>query len=641
MERAAPVMTWSSDRSNWRVDVRVATLRRWLLGEENDSALPEYLDRALRPMAAVTELIYLCESILDGRDPPRPSDRVSLRRDTELAMSGIGKAFKQERQPDLRSYLRGQIAELETLLDDADGVARLLDASRQMLDRIGEPGCATAVWRDLETALSNGTDLDVCWLYLLHIRDVEVLIGHDWPKRAKELSAEMVVGGFPSGERLLSTPPDSSGQVAWFIFGNASMESDALRIGQVQFFSERIWPDQVTDKNFFASRPELDHPEELGHEPLLRALRPNDGSLECVFARVELTGPRAAGRRNPYAQKKPAAAWARQLVSSVVDAATFSTGGSRWILLTGELIFHTLAEGEQQPLSGVASFEDPTRAKAMRAFRPPDLEGTGDALESIQPELADRLADDDPAAAGAVREARWYHAARQAPDPAQRLILHVRAFERSLPLHGDERWDGALRRNFREFWAQGRFDHDLVSLGHQTDWLLQMYSPDTLSQMQQWIEHQPRQRFTTHLAAVLTHAAEIETAMQSLPHNTWPERRALRVVARMQEDPRRAHDCLRALAGHFDVLLDRARRQRNAIVHGIRTNPDVVATVDRFIARLAASVEAQNIYSAAIAEDRDVGLQRGRQARLETLERLKKGDPPASHILYPPDEPTG
>jgi hypothetical protein len=86
-------------------------------------------------------------------------------------------------------------------------------------------------------------------------------------------------------------------------------------------------------------------------------------------------------------------------------------------------------------------------------------------------------------------------------------------------------------------------------------------------------------------------------------------------------------------------LLGRARRQRNAIVHGIRTNPDVVATVDRFVARLAASVEAQNIYSAAIAEGRDAALQRGRQARLETLQHLKDGDPPTSDILYPPDHP--
>jgi hypothetical protein len=172
-----------------------------------------------------------------------------------------------------------------------------------------------------------------------------------------------------------------------------------------------------------------------------------------------------------------------------------------------------------------------------------------------------------------------------------------------------------------------------------------MFAPDTLSRMQQWIEHQPRERFQTHLAAVLANAAEIATALQSVPRHTWREQRALRAVARIQENPARARDCLTALAGHFDILLDRSRRQRNAIVHGIRTTPDVVATVDRFIAQLAVSIEAQNIYSAAIAEDRDAALKRDRAAdsRFGTLERLKDAASPASDILYlagdPPHDP--
>jgi hypothetical protein len=58
-------MTVTGDSTNWRTDVKVSTVRRWLLAEEKGSALPEYFDFALRPMATVTELIYLCESILD------------------------------------------------------------------------------------------------------------------------------------------------------------------------------------------------------------------------------------------------------------------------------------------------------------------------------------------------------------------------------------------------------------------------------------------------------------------------------------------------------------------------------------------------------------------------------------------------
>jgi hypothetical protein len=620
----------------------VATLRSWLRIEETESALPEHFDRALRPVAAVTEVIYLCQSIRDdGRDPPRPRDRISLQRDIKLAFSEIGKNFKRELEPDLRDYLRGNISNLHrSLLDDPDAVTELLRESREMLKRIGRLDCAVAIWQDLQSGFDDGTDLGICWLYLLHLRDVEVLLGHDWARRAEALSGELLKDGLRSGGLFLNTPPDSSGQVAWFIFGNASMQSDVVRIGQIQFFSQQMWPHQVADRDFFATRPELEYPQELEHAPLLAALRPSDRMMECVFARVELTGPRAAQGRNPYAQRKAARAWARELVSSVVDAATFSTGGSRWILLNGELIFHSLSEGAYQPLSGNGVFDDPARAAAMHAFRPPELEGTADALESIQPELANRLADDDRRATGAVREARWYQAARRAPDPAQRLVLHVRAFERSLPLHGRERWDVAVTRSFREFWAEDRFDNDLISLGHEAESVLRLRDPEALEKMRQWIDHQPRQRFSTNLAAILVSAAEIEKALEPLQYNTWSTRRTLRAYARMESDPRRTHDALQALAIDFGQMLDRARRQRNAIVHGIRTNPDVVATVDRFISRLAASVEAQNIHSAVLGEDFDAALQRGRNMRLNTLERLKNGTAPSSAILYPTVQPT-
>jgi hypothetical protein len=323
-----------------------------------------------------------------------------------------------------------------------------------------------------------------------------------------------------------------------------------------------------------------------------------------------------------------------------VDAATFSSGGSRWILLTGELVFHTLTPGEQQPLTGNPTFDNPARVKALREFRPPGLEGTGEALETLRPELADLLADSDRVASASVREARWFQAARQATDPAQRLVLYIRAFERSLPLHPGERWDGAVRRIFREFWAKERFDNDLLQLAHASEDLLRLRDPAALSQLPQWIEHRPPNRFRVNLAAFLRLADRIEKALEPMPYNTWAERLILRSLDRMQQHPRRAYDALREFGGHFDLLLDRSRRQRNAVVHGIRTNTEVVATVELFIERLAASVDAQNLHSAAIGEDRDTALSRGQQNRLQTLERLKIEPAPASSILYPDTPPT-
>jgi hypothetical protein len=625
---------------NWRADKRVATVRSWLAGQERGTAQPQYFDHALRPVAAMTELIFICESILDeGRKPPRQGDRESVQRDLKLAASRLGPALKRALWPELRDYKRDQLNALPRLLDDADGVRSVRDASHVMLERIGRPECAVAVWQDLVAALNDRSDLDSAWLQLFHLRDVELLIGHDWPRRAGELSRALLSDGLASGEPFLCTPPDTSGRVSWLIFGNASMEPDALRIGQIQFFSDRIWPGQVTDPAFFADQDHLEYPDELQHAPLLKALRPNDESMECVYARVELAGPRATGQRNPYVQKRAAGDWARDLVSSAVDAATFSSGGSRWTLLTGELVFHTLAPGGQQPLTGNPTFDNPARVKALREFRPPGLEGTGNALETLRPELAELLADSDRVASASVREARWFQAARQAADPAQRVVLFIRAFERSLPLHPGERWDGAVRRIFREFWAEDRFDNDLVQLAHTSEDLLRLHDPGALSRLPQWIEHRPPNWFRANLAAFMTLAGQIEKALEPMPYNTWTERLILRALDRMQRHPRRAYDALREFGGHFDLLLARARRQRNAVVHGIRTNPEVVATVERFIERLAASVDAQNLHSAAIGEDRDTALSRGQENRLQTLERLKTEPAPASSILYPDTPP--
>jgi hypothetical protein len=187
-------------------------------------------------------------------------DRESLQRDLKLAVSKLGTAFKQALWPELRDDKREPLNALPELLGDPDGVRSLRDASHGMLDQIGRTECAIAIWQDLAAALNDRSDLDAAWLHLLQLRDVELLIGHDWPRRAKNLSNALLEDGLPGGKTFLLTPPDASGQVAWFIFGNASMESDALRIGQIQFFSERIWPDQVTDRTFFAGRADLEYP---------------------------------------------------------------------------------------------------------------------------------------------------------------------------------------------------------------------------------------------------------------------------------------------------------------------------------------------------------------------------------------------
>jgi hypothetical protein len=154
-------------------------------------------------------------------------------------------------------------------------------------------------------------------------------------------------------------------------------------------------------------------------------------------------------------------------VSSIVEAATFRIGGSSWKLLSGWWVDHGVFEDESGTFrnwSGSPMYRDPAVFEENRRHLLPLREGTGEALESLEPRFAELLARGDAASAGAVAEVKWYEATRRQTDPAQRVVLHVRAFERALPMTGRERWNHVVKRYFREGWALDRFDSDLFEL---------------------------------------------------------------------------------------------------------------------------------------------------------------------------------
>jgi hypothetical protein len=233
-------------------------------------------------------------------------------------------------------------------------------------------------------------------------------------------------------QRLRGTPlspPARSAQVAWFIFANADIPDGYLRVGQVQFFSHRLWPEAVTDRDFVSRLVNGEFPAELD-EDALTWLTPRDGADAHVYARVELSGPRAEDGRNPYFQGEPPEQWARDLVSGIVAAGTFRVGGSAWKLLSGAALYHGEIRdrsGSHANWSGSQSFDDPERLETVRSARHPLHEGTGEVLEELEPRVAERLAHRDPAAQEALAEVRWYESVRAQPDPAQRVVLHIRA----------------------------------------------------------------------------------------------------------------------------------------------------------------------------------------------------------------------
>jgi hypothetical protein len=450
-----------------QVAARAALLDRYLRAE------PEDIAHVLRPLAALGEIVAVCESARTGREPPQPDDRRSLMADVQLSLTSVGKELRRELQPAWHDYFHGELADLVNLLDDAGGVVRLLNSSRALISRLRRSESSQAVWRDLLGEVRRGAEPELCGLRVLQLREIEESLGHEWiwrGRRLRELSGE---GNFTACEEVLSFPPTRTAQLAWFIFANADFPDGYLRVGQVQFFSHRLWPEAVTSESFMAQFPDAEFPAELD-EDALELIKPGDAAEAHVYARVEMVGPRAQGARNPWVHGRPPGEWARELVSSIVEAATFRIGGSSWKLLSGTLVYG----GQVSDASGTFGnwgesfgFGDPDVLEENRRFTPPLYEGTGEALESLEPHFAELVAEGNAAAEDAVAEVRWYEATRRQRDPAQRVVFHVRAFERALPRTVNERWNerrqasfsrvlGTRPLRFRTVQARPRFGAD-------------------------------------------------------------------------------------------------------------------------------------------------------------------------------------
>jgi hypothetical protein len=449
-----------------------------------------HLGRTLTPRAALAEVLAVCESAQAGIGPPRLQDRQSLKSDVKHSLISLGGQLKRGLQPTLHDYLRGELTSLEKLLDDRGGITRLAGTSSTLLGRLTAPSAAQAAWRDFVADVSNGKSSDRCELRLLQLKEIVEGLGHDWEGRRERLRGMAKSGNFEACEELLSLAPDQSAQVVWFIFTNADLPSGYQRIGQVQFFSDMLFQRAAKSETALADHEDAEVPYELG-DPVLKVLRPSADGASHVYARVELHGRRADDGRNPWAARRDPAAWARDLVSAIVDAATFRIGGSSWKLLTGSFVYHGPIQNDD-PLSnwsGNPEFSDPDAGSGVELLSP-EHQKTGFALEELPPGFGERLAEHNAASAEAISEVRWYQATRRQTDAAQRVVLHVRAFERALPMTGRERWNEAVRRYFRESWALDRLNTSLVELAHRTEFSIRLFDPAALRRERlEWVVH--------------------------------------------------------------------------------------------------------------------------------------------------------
>jgi hypothetical protein len=227
----------------------------------HEGLIAEYLDtkpgqvvRTLRPITALNEVIAVCEAVRTRQRLPQPQDLASLTDDANQALAALGESLRAALQPVEREYMRNSLTRLSALLNAAGGAARLSHATVVLRDLIRRPECAVAAWRDLVAAVRDGKPEPVCRLRALQLREIEESLGHQWFWRTARLVEAMDSVGLDQAELQLLREVDRTAQVAWFIFSDADVDPGVLRVGQIQFFSHRYWPEVVTNAQAMVDR---------------------------------------------------------------------------------------------------------------------------------------------------------------------------------------------------------------------------------------------------------------------------------------------------------------------------------------------------------------------------------------------------
>lgn len=595
-------------------------LRLWLCEPPSPAA------RLLGPVSGLRELRVVTDASARGQGLASTGDRASLAGDCQAALDGIGPALKAHLGPRLKDFRRTILAELTALLGDAAGSRRAGQATLAMLAALREQGAAVAAWDDCVTCFVDGSEpLEVCGARVMQLREVVEARGHDWAARSQKL-AELLQHDDPNFAReVAGLPPIDDVRAAWVAFDEAELSEGALRRGPLQFFDSNAWPQAALAEDPATGQPvapELD-------EDVLRQLRAPTLNGRLVWCRVTLKGA-AAVEPGEDAALLPPHERARELALAVVEAATFRLGGSRWKLQTGALL---VREGGDTLMQD--RFEDPDRRRSLRGFRDPRSDPTSGALDDLDAGFVAAVASGLPHAQEAIQEVRWYEAAEAAPDPAQRLALHVRALEHALPIVAGETWVDPARRYLREHWVHDRLNRIVFQLAHSAASELRYVDPAAVDELEQFVvwDEDDVGRFTVSYASTGRHAAAIA---DRLPRRLWHLRRAFRELHKVMTTHEAALAWLDDLGREFDTFLNRSVRQRNAIVHGVGTHPAVVESVVGFVAQLSAYVVAQTVHRVSSQRDPLGEFELGRAQALVVRDELARAERPVPQILWAP-----
>jgi hypothetical protein len=536
--------------------------------------------------------------------------------------------------------LRQDLGRVPRLLESPDGaltIAGLVDA---VLVKLASRPLSLAAWADVRAAFEDAAvSASICELRILQFAELVRQRGGDWRVSAAEVSAilrdDAIVlarrgaieepaaeaqwrepAGVSLDERLavaekaIGDDPPRGEMIGWVCFAEAWVPEQYLDAGGVEFYSDQAWPDGIR-QGWPQDASRHDEFEDEWHTIFFRTLP----DTPFVLAAVPLNHGPIAG----------AVDRARAIAQQLVRAAR---PHSAWKLVPGAAIY---VRGEDAGWFGLPFDRHDRPDPPVGA---PQYEPTGRELGALKPAMAKAVIEGTPNAQAAVRDAEWSEAVGALPDARQRLALGLRLVQRCLPSPAGDRWTGSVSRYLKEWWI----DHETRDLIGD----VAVSSADILDAPRGigGTSNSWRERLTPGSGGLLFVIRLDETLratgelLDALPAGSMQHRQ----VAELATHSASAEAWLEFVSatGHaFDLLLARAARERNAIVHGADTVNYVIQTVSDFAALLQSMLVHDQIAAFGAGESLLARLE-GRRMSLEKKRvRLLAGEPLIDSILRP------
>ena len=578
----------------------------------------------LGPVTALSDLRSIAEGVLTGHGLLSGDDRASIRDDVREMIDALGPRVRSGAAPSWDA-VRADLGRIPRLLETPDGAVAICGLIDAVLVNLRSQSLSVAAWDDLCAAFdSDGTGAAVCELRMMQLAELVRHRGGDWRSTASEVNRILLDDANVLAHRgVLEKPPDEAGSqepagvplerrlevareavgddpphgemVGWVCFADAWLANGYLNVGGVEFYADQVWPDGVREgwPQHAARHDEFD---DEWHTLFFSSLP----SSPFALAAVPLGFGPIAGATDRT----------RKIAQQLIRAAR---PHSAWKMEPGAAIY---VRGEHSGWFGLP-FDRHDRPELPRFS--PQNEPTGRELGQLDHSVAKAVIDGAPAAEAAVRDAEWAEAVAGLPDPRQRLALGLRLVERCLPSPAGDRWTTSVARYLKDWWVdvQGReliedvavSSVDVLDARHGVG----AAAPSWRDRLTPWAGGLS---YNIRLDETIRATGEL---LDSLEPASMPHRQATELT-RHTDSAEAWLEFMTATGSAFDLLLARAARQRNAIVHGADTLDRVIDGVGPFVALLQSMLVHDQIAAMAAKES--------------LVARLKNGDLPSRRSGY-------